>query len=543
MVIVKLTDAEEALSSIKDNSVVAISGFNVATMPEYLILKLHDLYRRTGHPSGLFIISDTLPAATNHGLDLVAKSMYDEGDFNFIRGFMLPFLGQSPWLQRLALENRVEAYTWPIGVSVHWFRSKALGLPVITKVGLGTFLDPRQDGIYLNELAREHKTCRVELIEIKGEEYLMYDCPKPNAALIRGSTADELGNLSMEDEAIYGTVLAITQATKAMPNPGTVIAQVMYVTKAGSIRPKSVHVPGPLIDYIVEAPIEYHAQSASIKYDPRVCGRVTPSNICLQQDGKLDLEKVIARRVIVELVNLLGKVGRPLIVNLGIGIPSTVARIISEEGLGDLIFTTVESGPWGGIALNGDDFGVAIAPFAVIPMPDQFTIYEGGAINATSLGFMQIGPRGDVNPSFLPERLPGPGGFPSIVHGAPRIYFAGAFTAGKRDIRVENGRLVIGRDGDIVKFVKKPYKIAFNAELALKAGKEVLYITERAVFRLTPEGLLLEEYAPGVDIEKDILGKMEFKPQLSRNIRQMEPELFREGRLGLREVALKMLKQ
>jgi len=156
---------------------------------------------------------------------------------------------------------------------------------------------------------------------------------------------------------------------------------------------------------------------------------------------------------------------------------------------------------------------------------------------------MQVGPSGDVNPSFLPERLPGPGGFPSIVHGAPRIYFAGAFTAGKRDIRVENGRLIIGRDGDIIKFVKKPYKIAFNAELALKAGKEVLYITERAVFRLTPSGLLLEEYAPGVDIERDILGRMEFKPQISRGLRQMEPELFIEQRMGLREIALKLLKQ
>jgi len=539
----KITDAEKALSGIKDGSVVAISGFNAATMPEYLIAKLYDLYRNTGHPNNLFIISDTLPAANNRGLDLVAKGMYADGDFNFIRGFMLPFLGQSPWLQRLALENKVAAYTWPIGVSVHWFRSKALGLPAITKVGLGTFLDPRQDGVYLNELARERRECSVRLTEINGEDYLVYDCPKPSVALIRGSVADELGNLSMEDEAIYGTVLAITQATKAMPNPGTVIAQVMYVTKAGAIRPKSVHVPGPLIDYVVEAPLEYHVQSASIKYDPRVCGRVTPSNVCIQQDGKLDLEKVIARRVTVELVNLMGRLGRPLIVNLGIGIPSTAARIISEEGLSDLIFTTVESGPWGGVALNGDDFGVAIAPFAVLPMPDQFTIYEGGAIHATSLGFMQVGPSGDVNPSFLPERLPGPGGFPSIVHGAPRIYFAGAFTAGKRDIRVENGRLIIGRDGDITKFVKKPYKIAFNAELALKAGKEVLYITERAVFRLTPSGLLLEEYAPGVDIERDILGRMEFKPQISRGLRQMEPELFREQRMGLREVALKLIKQ
>lgn len=174
--------------------------------------------------------------------------------------------------------------------------------------------------------------------------------------------------------------------------------------------------------------------------------------------------------------------------------------------------TTVESGPWGGIALGGDDFGVALSPKAVLSMPDQFIMYEGGIIDASSLGFMQVGPNGDVNPSFLPERVTGPGGFPVIAHGSPRLYFAGAFTAGKRDIAVMNGRLAIVRDGPIIKFVKKPYKVGFNAGLGLKMGKEVLYITERAVFRLTGEGLVLEEYAPGVDIERDILAKMEFKP-------------------------------
>jgi len=223
-------------------------------------------------------------------------------------------------------------------------------------------------------------------------------------------------------------------------------------------------------------------------------------------------------------------------VNLGIGIPALAARVIMSEKLEDYIVMTIESGPWGGVALSDDDFGVAISPKAIIPMPDQFIIYEGGAIDAASLGFMQVGPRGDVNPSFLPERVTGPGGFPVIAHGSPRLYFAGAFTAGKRDIIISNDRLMILVDGPIIKFVNKPYKIGFNAELGLKMGKEVMYITERAVFRLTNEGLVLEEYAPGVDIEKDILSKMEFKPRISRNLHPMDESIFREGEVGFRKL-------
>ncbi|WP_143701295.1 acyl CoA:acetate/3-ketoacid CoA transferase [Vulcanisaeta thermophila] len=530
----KVVDVNEALDLIRDYSVIAVSGFNMATTPEYLLIKLYEKYRNTGHPRGLFIISDSLPAARNRALDLVARWMFEDNDFGFMRGFMIPFIGMAPWLQRLTAENRVEAYSFPIGVATRWLRSVASGSPTITKVGLGTFLDPRQDGVYLNDLARERRTCSVELIEVKGEEYLLYDCPKPNVGLIRGSTADEGGNLSMSEEAIYGSVLAMAQAVKAQPNPGIVIAQVLYVSKL--VSPRDVHVPGPLIDYVVVSPPQYHTQSASINYDPRVCGRVIASSVCLPSNRGLDFELVIARRVVLEFARLIERLGRPITINLGVGIPALAADVITREGLEDYIMTTVESGPWGGIVMSDDDFGVALSPRAVIPMPDQFIIYEGGAIDAASLGFMQVGPNGDVNPSFLPERITGPGGFPVIAHGSPRIYFAGAFTAGKRDISIVNNRLMILRDGSIIKFVKKPYKIGFNAELGLKVGKEVLYITERAVFRLTNEGLVLEEYAPGIDIEKDILNKMEFKPLISRNLKPMDESLFREGPMGLLEI-------
>ncbi|ADY01370.1 coenzyme A transferase [Vulcanisaeta moutnovskia 768-28] len=537
----KVVDVSRALDIIKDSDVIAVSGFNMATTPEYLLLKLYERYRETGHPRDLFIVTDSLPAARGRGLDLIAEYMFKDNDFSFIKGFMMTFLGVAPWLQRLAIENRVEAYSFPIGVATRWFRSIASSTPAITKVGLGTFLDPRQDGIYLNDLARERRTCRVELVSINGDEYLLYDCPKPRIGLIRGSTADEFGNLTMSEEAIYGSVLAITQAVKAQPNPGVVIAQVLYASRF--VNTRDVHVPGPLIDYVVTSPPEYHTQSASIKYDPSVCGRVVISNACLPNDDKANFEITIARRVVLEFVKLVERLGRPIAINLGIGIPALAARIIKSEGVDDYIVTTVESGPWGGIALSDDDFGVAISPKAILPMPDQFIMYEGGIIDAASLGFMQVGPSGNVNPSFLPEKVTGPGGFPVIAYGSPRLYFAGAFTAGKREIDIIDGRLAIIKDGTIIKFVKKPYKVGFNAELGLKMGKEVMYITERAVFRLTSEGLVLEEYAPGVDIERDILAKMEFKPVISRHLQPMDDIVFRDEPMGLLEIVEKAIKR
>ncbi len=316
----KVVDVDEALGIIRDGDVIAVSGFNMATTPEYLLIKLYDRYRETGHPRDLFILADSLPAARGRAFDLIAECMIKDNDFGFIRGFMMPFLGVAPSLQRLVIEDRVEAYSFPIGVATRWFRSVASGVPAITKVGLGTFLDPRQDGIYLNDLARERRTCRVELISIDGDEYLLYDCPKPRVGLIRGSTADEFGNLTMSEEAIYGTVLAIAQAVKAHPNPGTVIAQVLYVSKF--VNPRDVHVPGPLIDYIVTSPPEYHTQSASVRYDPSMCGRVVLSNVCLPSDDKPGFEYVIARRVVLEFARLVEKLGRPIAVNLGIGIPA-----------------------------------------------------------------------------------------------------------------------------------------------------------------------------------------------------------------------------
>jgi acyl CoA:acetate/3-ketoacid CoA transferase len=544
-VIRKIVSAREAVSRVPDNAVVAISGFNAATAPFYLIETLLQHYLETGHPKNLFIISDAIPAIPGFGLDKVGKLIVEEPGQDFVRGFLLPFYGWAPELQKAVMKNLVEAYTWPIGILTRWLRTVAVGAPgVFSRVGLGTFIDPRQDGGFLNDLARERKTAVVEHVRIDGREYLLYKAPKPNVALIRATTADEMGNLSMEQEAIYGSVLSFVQAAKAHPG-GLVIAQVLRVVTLGEIHPKHVVVPGPLVDYVVVArrgtEVEkYHWQTASFDLNPVISGDV-PYRVAYEP-APLTADKVVARRVVLELVKLIALLGRPIVVNLGIGIPALAADVIREERLDDFIHLTVESGPWGGYALMDADFGAAMGHYAVIPMPEQFVLYEGGAIDATSLGFLQVDKEGNVNPAFLPGRLPGPGGFPVIAIGSPRVYFAGGFTAGRRRIEVKNCKLAVEEEGHITKFVERVYKIVFSGRYAVEEEKEVLYVTERAVFRLTPSGVELVETAPGVDLERDVLSKAEFRPVV-RRVEEMDRRIFCEGKMGLREEALKIVRK
>jgi len=539
-VIRKIVSAQVAVSRVPDNAVVAISGFNASTAPFYLIDTLLQHYLETGHPKNLFIISDAIPAIPGFGLDKVGKLIVEEPGQDFVRGFLLPFYGWAPELQKAVMKNLVEAYTWPIGILTRWLRTIAVGAPgVFSRVGLGTFIDPRQDGGFLNDLARERKTAVVEHVRIDGREYLLYKAPKPNVTLIRATTADEIGNLSMEQEAIYGSVLSFVQAAKAHPG-GLVISQVLRVVTLGEIHPKHVVVPGPLVDYVVVArrgtEVEkYHWQTASFDLNPVISGDV-PYRVAYEP-VPLTADKVVARRVVLELVKLIGLLGRPIVVNLGIGIPALAADVIREERLDDFIHLTVESGPWGGYALMDADFGAAMGHYAVIPMPEQFVLYEGGAIDATSLGFLQVDKEGNVNPAFLPGRLPGPGGFPVIAIGSPRVYFAGGFTAGKRRIEVKNCKLAVEEEGHITKFVERVYKIVFSGRYAVEEEKEVLYVTERAVFRLTPSGVELVETAPGVDLEREVLGKMEFRPVVWR-VEEMDRRIFCEGKMGLREGAI-----
>lgn len=536
----KVTESVSVFSQIKDNCVIAISGFNLATTPEYLILELYRHYNEFGHPKNMFIVSDALPATPNRALDSIAETIYKDENQEFLRGMLMPFLGFSPWLQRLVIDNRIEFYGWPIGITAYWFREVASGRPgLITKIGIGTFLDPTKEGGALNELASRKMSCKINIIDIDNEDYLLYRAPKPDYALIRATTADESGNLSMEDEGIRGTVLAIAQATKARPNQGTVFAQTRWLTKMSTINPRDVDIPSPLVDYIIISPQKYHWQSGTIEYDPRISYRTIPpitEKLVAETITKpiAQYERIIARRILIELIKLFKVKGSPVLVNLGIGIPALVSSVAAEENLADFIVTVIESGPWGGIALSGTNFGQAISPFALSTIPDMFSNFEGGIIDVASLGFLQVDKYGNVNPSILSDRIFGPGGFPVIAGGAPKNYFAGTFTAGPKVIEIVNNRLSIVHDGS-PKFVDNVYKIIFSGDQAMKYGKESLYVTERAVFRLTEKGLTLEEVSPGVDIDRDILSKMEFRPIIATPLKQIDERLFGAGKLGLRE--------
>ena len=534
----KITDAKKALSGLKDNCVVAISGFNMPTTPELLILELYKLYTEVGHPKNIFIISDALPAMPGRALDLIAEKIYNEPNQEFLRGALMPFLGFSPWFQRLVTEERIECFGWPIGITAYWFREIASGRPgLLTKIGLDTFLDPRKEGGFLNEMGRKSAVCKVSVLDIEGEEYLLYRAPKPECALVRATSSDEYGNLSMEDEGIRGTVLSIAQAAKARPNQGTVIAQVRWLVRPGTVNPRNVDVPGPLVDYITIAPKEYHWQAATIEYDPRISHRIIPpltGEIRDLTNMPNEAERVIARRVVIELATVARNKMSPILVNLGIGIPAFVSSMASEESVTAFIQIVLESGLWGGLALSGADFGLALSPFALSTIPDMFSNFEGGIIDAACLGFLQIDREGNVNPSMLPGKIFGPGGFPVIAGGAPRTYFAGFFTAGPSEISIKNNKLQIKRDGLINKFVEKVHRVVFSGRQATGHGHEILYITERAVFRLENDKLSLEEVAPGVDVDKDILSKMEFRPSISTSMREMDERLFTKGPMGIR---------
>lgn len=544
----KTVDISTVISKIQDNSVIAISGFNMAITPEYLINGLFENYARQGHPKNIFIISDALPAIPGRGLDKIAENLYKDQSQEFLRGTLMPFLGFSPWLQKMIMDNRIEYYGWPIGIAAYWFREIASGRPgLITKIGIDTFLDPRREGAALNELGKKNSICKTSLIDVGGTECLLYQAPKPDFAFIRGSTSDEYGNLSMEEEGMRGSVLSIAQATKARPKQGQVIAQVKWITKSGAINPRDVDVPGPLIDHVVVSPKQNHWQSGTIEYDPRISYEIVPliTNAIFDSLPKVSMkeyEKVIARRVVLELLELFEKKQHPVLVNLGIGIPAFVSSITLKEEISDFIVTILESGQWGGIALSGYDFGLAISPFALSTMPDVFSNFEGGIIDAASLGFLQIDKNGNVNPSILPDKIFGPGGFPVIAGGAPRTYFAGSFTAGQSKISVSNNKLQIQNDGSVIKFVDSVYKIVFSSHQAIKYGHDILYITERAVFKLNADGIMLEEIAPGIDLDKDVLSKMNFKPRLGR-VKEMDSRLFRDDKMGIKSEFFQKIKK
>ena len=429
-----------------------------------------------------------------------------------------------PALQKLAIGNRIEAWNLPQGVISHLFRDIAAGRPAhLSRVGLGTFVDPRHGGGRINERTPEGM---VRLIDIDGTECLLYKTFPIHVAFLRGTTADPDGNVTMEREAL--TLESLSIAMAAHNSGGVVIVQVERLAEKGSLSPRQVKIPGALVDCVVvaERP-EYHQQTFSTPYSAAYAGEIrVPAGRTVP--APMSARKIVARRAALEL--------RPnIVINLGIGMPEGVAAVADEERVIDLLTLTAEPGVIGGIPAGGLDFGAAVNTQAIIDQPYQFDFYDGGGLDLAVLGLAQADAEGNVNVSRFGPRLAGAGGFINISQNAKRVVFAGTFMAGDGGVAVEGGQLrLLGATGSR-KFVPQVEQRTYSGREALARGQPALYVTERCVLRLHARGLELLEIAPGLDLERDVLAHMGFAPVIEHDPAPMDAAVFDDAPMGLRE--------
>ncbi len=514
----KLLSSEDAALLINSNTTVAVGGFVGSMHPEELTLKLEKRFLETGAPENL-----TLVYAAGQG-DRKDRGLNHLGHERLVKRVVGGHWALSPKIQQLALENKVEAYNFPQGVISHLFRDIAAKKPgTITHIGLKTFVDPRVEGGKLNPKTWEDL---VELMEIDGKEYLRYKTFPIDIALVRATYCDKYGNATFEREAAFVEVLAMCQAAKN--SGGKVILQVEKVVESGSLSTQLIRLPGIYVDAIVEAAPENHMQTFGTAYNPSFSGEVRVPTESLSP-LPMDERKIIARRCAMEL--------QPgSIVNLGIGMPEGISIVASEEGVGSQMLLTIESGPIGGVPAGGLDFGAATNPDCIIDQPSQFDFYDGGGLDIAFLGLAQADQNGNINVSKFGPKIAGCGGFINISQTAKKVIYCGTFTAGGLKVAVNDGRLEILSEGKIKKFINQVEQITFSGEYAAEQEQPVLYVTERAVFRLTKDGIVLTEIAPGMDLQKDILDHMEFSPVVSPDLKEMDAKLFRPEKMKLSEM-------
>lgn len=519
----KRTSLAKAAALIPNESVVSISSSSGLGCPDAMLGAIGERFSTTQHPQNLTTIHP-IAAGDMYGIDGI-DHLAQPGLLKRVLAGSFPSGPSSmasPKIWQMIYNNEIEAYNIPSGLLFHMHREAAAKRPgVLTKVGMQTYLDPRIEGGRMNDCTSEDV---IEVVDFDGEEWLYLRSIPIDVAIIRATTADEQGNLSMEHEGGYLGVY--DQALAARNNGGIVIAQVKQVVAAGSIPPQQIHVPSVLVDYIVEDPDQM--QTTQTQFDPAISGIIRkPANVF--QTAEWGTDKVIARRAAMELCT--GEA-----VNLGFGISALVPRILLEEGLDKAVTWVIEQGAVGGMPLLGFQFGCAANAQAIVPSPDQFTYFQGGGFDRSMLSFMQIDQEGNVNVSRLaakPHVTAGVGGFVDITAHARNIVFSGYFTAGGVRFDLENGLLKIVKEGKVKKFVPAVEQISFSGKRALQQNQQVTYVTERCVIRLRPEGLTVTEIAPGLDLERDVLNQAATPLRVSDELKLMDARLFSSAPMGL----------
>ena len=505
---------KKAAEFLKDGVALGVCGFGGWLGADLVFQGISQRFDEYGSPRNLKVFSGILPGNLTEnelGMNIIAKD-------GLIEEVCAAHVGMPPKLGKMIAANKVKAFALPLGLVSNLLHAAAGRKPaVISRVGLGTFCDPRVEGGALNDAALASGRKVAELTTIDEEEYLLYKAPKLDACILRVSLADKKGNLSSRNDPITVEQLEMALATKA--NGGIVIAQADSLTEQ-DINPKEVLIHGGLVDYIV---LDSDG-CCSPGYDcpefrPELCGQETAS-LSGFVPMKPDHRKVCGRRGVLEL-----KSGD--IVNLGIGIPDGVAAVAAEEGIFPQLLLSVESGPLGGVPIGGVGFGASVAPQVIYRLSDNFDFYDGGGLNVAFLGAGEIDEKGNVNVSRFGSKTTGPGGFINIVQNTPKVCFMSTFTASGLKTAIGEGKLSIISEGRSKKFCKKVQQVTFSADFARKNGQKILYITERAVFELGENGLVLTEIAPGINLERDILCQMEFVPEISENLREMDEKIFR----------------
>jgi propionate CoA-transferase len=509
--------AQEAAEKIKDGDTIAVGGFTSFGSPETILKAIEKRFLESGHPRDLTLYIGAAPAdpKTGGGINHLIH-------LGLIKRAIAAWQGFSPRLWELTNEEKIELFLLPLGVLSQLLRDTAAGRPgLITKVGLNTFVDPRRGGPAINEAARKSGLKLVDVITLDGEEWLFYRRIPINVGIIRGTTADVYGNISMEREAGFWDNLTIAMAAKNCG--GIVITQVERIVKAGTIKPQMVKIPSIFIDYLVLGDPEDSWQSLRLPYNPGFSGEVNlEETTAFKPPPFPDVRTLIARRAALEV-----KSG--MVINLGVGMPEFVGEVLAEQNKHRDITLTVEAGPVGGIPAYGMHFGASLNPEAIIDMAYMIDFYDGGGLDISFLGFAQVDSKGNVNVSKFGGRITGIGGFMNVTQ-AKKVVFLGTFTAEGLEVEIdtENGSLAIKREGKIKKFVRDVEHLTFNAMEAEKKGKEVLYVTERAVFKLENGAPYLIEIAPGIDIDKNIINQMEFKPKISEKVKEMPRFIFKK---------------